>query len=58
MIRDRLDPKTRQIRISQRTYEELVRLGTLEDSFDSVIKKLLIGAGNGLVTSLSTKSRS
>jgi hypothetical protein len=57
MIRDRTDPKIRQIRVSNATYEELVRLGTLEDTFDSVIKKLLIGARNGLVTSLSTKSK-
>jgi hypothetical protein len=58
MIRDRTDPKIRQIRVSNGTYEELVRRGTLEDTFDSVIKKLLVGAGNGLVTTLSTKSRS
>jgi len=29
------------IRISEETYQELVNKGTLEDSFDSVIRKLL-----------------
>ena len=57
MIRDRTEPKIKQIRVSNATYEQLVRLGTLEDTFDSVIKKLLVGADNGLVASLSSKSR-
>jgi predicted CopG family antitoxin len=29
------------IRISEETYQELANKGTLEDSFDSVIRKLL-----------------
>jgi predicted CopG family antitoxin len=30
------------IRISEETYQELANKGTLEDSFDSVIRKLLL----------------
>lgn len=31
----------KSIKISEETYRKLARLGTLEDSFDSVISKLL-----------------
>ena len=50
--------ETKVIRVSTETYTDLAKRGTLEDTFDSVIKKLLVGAGNGLVTTPSTKSRS
>lgn len=31
----------KSIKVSEETYRKLARLGTLEDSFDSVISKLL-----------------
>ena len=34
------------IAVKNETYQRLVRLGTLEDSFDSVISKLLEGKEN------------
>lgn len=40
-MKDPLDLKKYQIRVSQRTYQQLVRMGTLQDTFDSVIQKLL-----------------
>ena len=33
--------ETKSIRVTKETYEELSKLGTLNDSFDSVIRKLL-----------------
>jgi predicted CopG family antitoxin len=34
--------KYKNIRISDETYQELANQGNLQDSFDSVIKKLII----------------
>lgn len=35
---------TKSIKVSEETYRKLARLGTLEDSFDSVISKLLMAS--------------
>jgi predicted CopG family antitoxin len=37
---------TKTIRISEETYYELAKRGTLENSFDSVIRSLLTSAHN------------
>ncbi|WP_187147525.1 hypothetical protein [Candidatus Nitrososphaera gargensis] len=34
----------KSIKVTEETYRKLVRLGTLEDSFDSVISKLISNA--------------
>jgi hypothetical protein len=47
-MKDRLDPKKYQIRVSEQTYEELIKRGNLLDTFDSVIQKLLTTAEDGL----------
>jgi predicted CopG family antitoxin len=39
-------PNTKTIRISEETYYELAKRGTLEDSFDTVIRSLLTSAPN------------
>jgi predicted CopG family antitoxin len=36
---------SKTIRISEETYKELARQGTLEDSYDKVIKRLIQIAG-------------
>jgi predicted CopG family antitoxin len=40
-MRDPKDLKIKHIRVSQGTYQTLIKLGDLDDTFDSVIKRLI-----------------
>jgi hypothetical protein len=40
-----MSSRRKMIAVSKRTYKNLAQLGDLEDSFDSVISKLIASAG-------------
>lgn len=50
MAHDLKSLKSMQVRVSRETYQELVDQGNLQDTFDSVIKRLLRQQKEGVVT--------